>query len=135
MKKHISIFGSTGSIGINALKIAELLSNEIKIKYLTANSNFELLIDQTIKYKPKSICLADEKYYKNLKKGLGAKQVEILVGRQGLLELSKKKDVDVMLNGLVGAAGMEPTLYALEAGVECCFGKQGKPCNGWRYHK
>ncbi len=117
MQKHISILGSTGSIGINALEIAELFSNEIKIKYLTANANFELLIEQTKKYKPKSICLADEKYYKNLKMGLGTKQVEILVGRQGLVELSKRKDVDVMLNGLVGAAGMEPTLYALEAGV------------------
>ena len=117
MQKRISILGSTGSIGINALEIAEIFSNEIKIKYLTANANFELLIEQTKKYKPKSICLADEKNYKNLKMGLGTKQVEILVGRQGLIELSKKKDVDVMLNGLVGAAGMEPTLYALEAGV------------------
>ena len=60
---------------------------------------------------------SDEKYYKNLKAGINSKQVEILVGRQGLIELSKRKDVDVMLNGLVGAAGMEPTLNAIESGV------------------
>ena len=117
MKKHISILGSTGSIGVNALKIAEFLSKEIKIEYLTANKNFELLIEQTKKNKPKSICLVDKKFYKNLKKGINTKQVEILVGREGLLEICKRKDVNVMLNGLVGASGMEPTLSAIKAGV------------------
>ena len=53
MKKHISILGSTGSIGVNALKIAEFLSKDIKIEYLTANKNFELLIEQTKKLKIK----------------------------------------------------------------------------------
>ena len=117
MKKHISILGSTGSIGVNALKISEFLSKEIKIEYLTANKNFELLIEQTKKNKPKSICLVDKRFYKNLKKGINTKQVEILVGREGLLEICKRKDVDVMLNGLVGASGMEPTLSAIKAGV------------------
>ena len=118
MEKYISIFGSTGSIGVNALKIAGLLSKDLKIKYLTANSNFQLLIEQTKEHKPKSICIVDERNYKNLKMGIDSKEVEILVGRQGLLELSKRNDVSVMMNGLVGAAGMEPTLNALEAGVD-----------------
>ena len=117
MKKRISILGSTGSIGINALKIADSLPDIIKIKNLTANSNFELLIEQTKKYNPRSICIVQEQFYKSLKEGVNSKQVEILVGRQGLIELCKQKDVDVMLNGLVGAAGMEPTLNALESGV------------------
>ena len=117
MKKHISILGSTGSIGVNALKIAEFLSKDIKIEYLTANKNFELLIEQTKKNKPKSICLVDKKFYKNLKKGINTKQVEILVGREGLLEICKREDVNLMLNGLVGASGMEPTLSAIKAGV------------------
>ena len=117
MKKYISILGSTGSIGVNALKIAEFLSKDIKVKYLTANKNFELLIEQTKKYKPKSICLVDKKLYKNLKLGINTKQVEILVGREGLIEISKRKDVNVMLNGLVGSSGMEPTLSAIKAGV------------------
>ena len=117
MKKHISILGSTGSIGVNALKITEFLSREIKIEYLTANKNFELLIEQTKKNKPKSICLVDKRFYKNLKKGINTKQVEILVGREGLLEICKRKDVNLMLNGLVGASGMEPTLFAIKAGV------------------
>ncbi len=117
MKKQISILGSTGSIGVNALKIAEFLSKDIKVKYLTANKNFELLIEQTSKYKPKSICLVDKNFYKNLKSGIDTKQVEILVGREGLIEISKRRDVDVMLNGLVGSPGMEPTLSAIKAGV------------------
>ena len=117
MKKHISILGSTGSIGANALKIAEFLSKDIKVKYLTANKNYELLIEQTNKYKPKSICLVDKKLYKNLKLGINTKQVEVLVGREGLIEISKRKDVNVMLNGLVGSSGMEPTLSAIKTGV------------------
>ena len=117
MKKHISILGSTGSIGVNALKIAEFLSKDIKVKYLTANKNYELLIEQTNKYKPKSICLVDKKLYKNLKLGINTKQVEVLVGREGLIEISKRKDVNVMLNGLVGSSGMEPTLSAIKTGV------------------
>ena len=117
MKKRISILGSTGSIGINALKIADSLPGIIKIKNLTANSNFELLIEQTKKYNPRSICIVQEQFYKSLKEGVNSKQVEILVGRQGLIEICKQNDVDVVLNGLVGAAGMEPTLNALESGV------------------
>ena len=117
MKKHIAILGSTGSIGMNALKIADSFSNIIKIESLTANSNFELLIEQTKKHNPRSICIVQEKFYKRLKAGVNSKQVEILVGRQGLTELCKRKDVDVILNGLVGAAGMEPTLNAIESGI------------------
>ena len=117
MKKYISVLGSTGSIGVNALKIAEFLSKDIKVKYLTANKNYELLIEQTNKYKPKSICLVDKKLYKNLKLGINTKQVEVLVGREGLIEISKRKDVNVMLNGLVGSSGMEPTLSAIKTGV------------------
>ena len=67
MEKYISIFGSTGSIGLNALKIVGLFSKNLKIKYLTANSNFQLLIEQTKEYKPQSICIVDERNYKNLK--------------------------------------------------------------------
>ena len=118
MKKHISILGSTGSIGVNALKIADSLNQEINVQYLTAYKNFELLTLQTKKFKPKSICLVDEKFYKDLKSGINTNQVELLIGREGLLEICKRKDVDVVLNGLVGAAGMEPTLFALEAGVD-----------------
>ena len=117
MKKHVSIFGSTGSIGISALKIADSLSDTIKIESLTANSSFELLIEQTKRHKPRSICIVQEEFYKDLKAGVNSKQVEILVGRQGLIELCKRKNVDVILNGLVGAAGMEPTLYAIESGI------------------
>tara|TARA_B100001248_G_scaffold255621_1_gene235592 strand:+ start:4658 stop:5803 length:1146 start_codon:yes stop_codon:yes gene_type:complete len=117
MKKHVSIFGSTGSIGISALKIADSFPDIIKIESLTANSSFELLIEQTKKHNPRSICIVQEEFYKDLKAGVNSKQVEILVGRQGLIELSRREDVDIMLNGLVGAAGMEPTLYAIESGV------------------
>ena len=117
MIKHLSILGSTGSIGVNALKIAKHLNKEIKIQYLTANTNFNLLIQQTKLFKPKSICIVDDTFYKEIKTELNTNDVELLVGREGLLEISRRKDVDIMLNGLVGAAGMEPTLFAINSGV------------------
>ena len=132
-EKHISILGSTGSIGINALKIADYLSDIIKIESLTANSNFQLLIEQTKRHNPRSICIVQEEFYKDLKAGVNSNQVEILVGRQGLIELSKRKNVDVMLNGLVGAAGMEPTLHAIQAGVNVALAN--KVCDGWWNYK
>tara|TARA_Y100001968_G_scaffold333922_1_gene401138 strand:- start:421 stop:1566 length:1146 start_codon:yes stop_codon:yes gene_type:complete len=117
MIKHLSILGSTGSIGVNALRIAKHLKEEIKIQYLTANTNFNLLIQQTKLFKPKSICIVDDIFYKKIKTELNTNDVELLVGREGLLEISRRKDVDIMLNGLVGAAGMEPTLSALNSGI------------------
>ena len=59
---------------------------------------------------------SSEQFIKSLA-GVNSRQVEILVGRQGLIELCKRKNIDIVLNGLVGAAGMEPTLYAIESGV------------------
>tara|TARA_X000001036_G_scaffold438466_1_gene486365 strand:- start:1353 stop:2498 length:1146 start_codon:yes stop_codon:yes gene_type:complete len=116
MLKRITILGSTGSIGVNAIKIIESLHEELTVQYLTANSNYELLIEQTKRLNPKSICLVDDTFYKNIKDAINTDEVELLIGREGLIEIAKREDVDVVLNGLVGAVGMEPTICALEAG-------------------
>lgn len=116
MLKRITILGSTGSIGVNAIKIIESLHEELTVQYLTANSNYKLLIEQTKRLNPKSICLVDDTFYKNIKDAINTDEVELLIGREGLIEIAKREDVDVVLNGLVGAVGMEPTICALEAG-------------------
>ena len=118
MQKRISILGSTGSIGVNALSIIAHLREEFTVEYLSANQNIELLIDQVITFNPKGICVVDEKSYQIFANRLKKFDIEILVGRQGLLEMSSRCDVDIMLNALVGASGMEPTINAIEAGVD-----------------
>ena len=118
MKRRISILGATGSIGVNALKVVSHLENELEVVYLSANKNMTLLIKQIKKYKPKAVCIVDEESYNQVKQEVQLLNTEILFGRSGLLELAKRSDVDVMLNALVGAPGMEPTLLAIKAGVD-----------------
>ena len=118
MKRRISILGATGSIGVNALKVVSHLENELEVVYLSANKNMTLLINQIKKYQPKAVCIVDEESYNQVKEEVQSLNIEILFGRSGLLELAKRSDVDVMLNALVGAPGMEPTLLAIKAGVD-----------------
>ncbi len=118
MKKRISIFGSTGSIGINALAVVDHLSDQFKIVILTANRQWETLVQQTIKYRPETICLVDETHADKVRDALSHLDIEIVFGRDGLLELASRKNTDLMLNALVGSAGMEPTFRAVTAGVD-----------------
>ena len=118
MKRRISILGATGSIGVNALKVVSHLENELEVVYLSANKNMTLLIKQIKKYQPKAVCIVDEDSYHKVKEEIQSFNIEILCGRSGLLELSKRSDVDVLLNALVGGPGMEPTLLAIKAGVD-----------------
>ena len=118
MKRKISILGATGSIGVNALKVVSHLENELEVVYLSANKNMILLMKQIKKYQPKAVCIVDEESYNQVKEEVQSLNIEILFGRSGLLELAKRSDVDVMLNALVGAPGMEPTLLAIKAGVD-----------------
>ena len=118
MKRRISILGATGSIGVNALKVVSHLENELEVVYLSANKNMTLFLKQIKKYQPKAVCIVDEESYNQVKEEVQSLNIEILFGRSGLLELAKRSDVDVMLNALVGAPGMEPTLLAIKAGVD-----------------
>ena len=118
MSKRISILGSTGSIGVNALKVGSHLKDELDIIYLSANRNTKLLIQQAKEFQPKAVCIVDESAFPDVQNALMHLDIEILTGREGLLELAARDDVDILLNGLVGTPGMEPTLKAIEAGID-----------------
>ena len=118
MSKRISILGSTGSIGANALKVSSHLKDELYIIYLSANKNAKLLIQQAKEFQPKAICIVDESAFPDVQNALIDLDIEILTGREGLLELAARDDVDILLNGLVGTSGMEPTYKAIEAGID-----------------
>jgi len=118
MGRKISILGATGSIGVNTLKVVDSLKEEIEIKYLTAKNNAKLLIKQALKHRPSAVGILDENAGKLVKEKLEKEQIEVLIGRAGLLEIAGRTDVDLMFNGLVGSSGMEPTLYAIQSGVD-----------------
>ena len=118
MKKKISILGSTGSIGVNALNVIRNISKNFKIRHLTGNTNSELMIEQSREFNPDSIVMINEAAAEKVKKELVNDGVEVLSGRNNLLKIAKNKSVDLVLNALVGSHGMEPTLNAVKAGVD-----------------
>ncbi len=116
--KKISILGSTGSIGINALEVIDHLGDAFSITALSANKNGKQLVEQAKKYYPDSIAIVDEDAALYVESELKNSGIKIFTGRNGLLEMACRNDVDIMLNGLVGSLGMEPTLNAVKAGVD-----------------
>ena len=116
MKKKITILGSTGSIGVNALNVINNL--DIDVIGLSANTNSKLLIEQAKKFQPESVSIVDEDAYLIVKDALKNTSIDVLCGKNGLLEISSRDDVDLVLNAIVGSSGMLPTVYAIRAGAD-----------------
>ena len=116
--KRLSILGSTGSIGVSTLNVVRNLEEKIFIKYLTANSNSELLIKQAIEFRPETVVIVNKGKVNIVKESVEKFGIDVMVGREGLIECAKDSDVDILLNGLVGSAGMEPTFQAVKSGVD-----------------
>ena len=116
--KNITILGSTGSIGVNALNILRNIELDFKISYLTANHNADLMINQCKEFHPKAVIMIDEKSAEKVYQEVSKEGIEVLVGRENLLNIVKDESVDVVLNSLVGASGMEPTYNAINVGVD-----------------
>ena len=118
MSKKVSVLGSTGSIGVNTLSVIDTFKEEFEVVYLSTFQNNKMIIEQAKKYKPKAVVIVDDSYAEDVKGSLSEEDIEILIGRDGLLEISKRDDIDLVMNGLVGSAGMEPTINALNANVD-----------------
>ena len=115
--KNISILGSTGSIGTQALEVVDICT-DICVKGLSANSNVKLLEQQIRKYKPDVACICDETLYKNLKDSVSDTQTRITSGMEGLCEISTLDSIDAVLTSVVGNIGLIPTVAAINAGKD-----------------
>lgn len=113
--KSITILGSTGSIGTQALGIAE--AHSINIQAIAAHSNVNLLAEQARKFKPKYVCIYDENLYIDLKEKLSDTDTSILTGMNGLCEIAELENIDIMLNSVVGMVGLIPTISAINKGT------------------
>ncbi len=118
MKKNIAILGSTGSIGTQALEVVDAFPDRFTVSVLTGGRNIELLIAQAIKYKPKYVVVAHDEAIHQLKAGLVDLDIIILSGNQGLVEVVQDPDIDLVLNAIVGSAGLEPTCKAICSGKD-----------------
>ena len=117
--KNIVILGSTGSIGTNSLEVIRSLLNEgmeVDVHALAAGSNIELLVKQACEFKPRQVSIADEELVPVVKEQFGELDIDVLWGPQGLVDLVTDSFCDTVINGLVGAAGLVPTLEALGSG-------------------
>ncbi len=116
MNKKLSILGSTGSIGTQALEVAKKCGFEVTA--LTASSSTKELEMQIREFKPKLAALVDEEAAKDLAVRVSDTGTKVLGGIQGICECAREKDTDVVLNSIVGMAGLLPTLDAIEEGKD-----------------
>src|SRR5437879_7746207 len=116
--RSITILGSTGSIGTQALDVVRRHPERVKIVGLSAaGMNQELLVGQAREFLPPFIAIADENASADVKAKLGqVKGVELIVGPDAAEIIAAKTDADFVLNGLVGSAGLAPTMAALQNG-------------------
>jgi 1-deoxy-D-xylulose-5-phosphate reductoisomerase len=114
--KRIAIFGSTGSIGRQALEVIESNSDKFSVEVLTAHNNYELLAEQAQKFNPNVVVIADESKYALLKEALGSTAVKVFAGAKALEEVASMDCFDMMLAAIVGYAGLRPTLNAIANG-------------------
>lgn len=115
-QRQIAILGSTGSIGQQALEVIDQNPEFFQVSVLTANRSADLLIQQALKYEPNTVVIGDEQYYQAVNEALSPKAIKVFAGRQALNEVVGLSEIDVVLTGMVGFSGLEPTIKAIEAG-------------------
>lgn len=116
MKRRIAIFGSTGSIGTQALDVITANPDRFSAEVLTAHGNEELLIEQALKFNPNIVVIGDEKKYLKVKEALASTDIKVFAGDKALEEVAGMDCYDLMLAAIVGYAGLRPTLKALDSG-------------------
>ena len=115
-KKRIAVFGSTGSIGTQALSVIEANAKLFSVEILTAQTNDTLLIQQALKFKPNAVVIGDESKYQVVKSALASTDVKVFTGEKALEEVADFDEYDMMIAGIVGFAGLKPTLKAVDKG-------------------
>ena len=116
MQKRIALFGSTGSIGTQALAVIEANPQLFTAEVLTAQQNDELLIKQALQFQPNIVVIGDESRYQKVKQALAGTDTKVFAGEKALEEVAAMDCYDLMLAGIVGFAGLKPTLQAVEQG-------------------
>jgi 1-deoxy-D-xylulose-5-phosphate reductoisomerase len=116
-RKRVVVLGATGSIGDSTLKVAHDIPERMEIVGLAANSNAEKLAAAANKTRAPTICLVEETKIDVLKSKLEY-QPKILVGEEGLREIAKLENADMVLIAIVGTAGLHPALDAIESGKD-----------------
>lgn len=116
--KKISILGSTGSIGVNTLDVVERNPEQFEVLGMAAGSNVDVFAEQIRKFHPKVVSIFDTSKVEALKQKLNGLDVEILTGQEGSVKVASIPEVDLVVSGMVGCAGLVPSFAAVQSGKD-----------------
>ena len=116
----LTVLGATGSIGINTLEIVRQFPHKFKIEALSCRSSIECLVEQIKEFQPRLVCVDNSEQASELRETFRDRNsgivTEFVWGVEGLIKISSDPEVDLVVAGIVGAAGLQPTYSAVQAG-------------------
>lgn len=116
--KRLAILGATGSIGTQTLQVIDAFPGRFEVVLLAGHSNWQLLLQQAEQYHPACVVLTEPLAYEKFRQENKNQQLTVLCGLNGVLQALEQFPVDMMVGAMSGAAGIEPTLKALELGID-----------------
>lgn len=114
--KGVAILGSTGSIGRQALDVIERNPGRWRVVALAAGRRADLLINQALRFRPDAVAVGDPEAFVRVREALADEGVRVLAGADGVVELSRLPEAEIVVSGMVGSAGLPPTYEAVRAG-------------------
>ena len=114
--RGIAILGSTGSIGTQALEVVREQGQALHVEVLSAQSNADLLVQQSLEFKPNAVVIGDTSKWKQVNDALFDAGVKVYSGAEALEQVVEADGIDMILTAMVGSAGLKPTLRAINAG-------------------
>ena len=114
--RGIAILGSTGSIGTQALEVVREQQDALHVEVLSAHRNADLLIAQAKEFKPNAVVIGDDAKWKQVNDALFDDGIKVYSGAEALEQVVEVDGIDMVLTAMVGAAGLKPTLRAIDAG-------------------
>lgn len=118
--RSITLLGSTGSVGCSTLDLVSRARDRFRLEALTAGSNVDLLVEQALAFRPAVAVIADQTHYQTLKERLAGSGIEAAAGAGAVIEAAQRPS-DLTMAGIVGAAGLPPTLAAIRRGTSVAF--------------
>ena len=114
--RNIAILGSTGSIGRQTLDIIAEYDDRFRACLLVANNNADLLIEQSLRFLPDVVVIANQEHYAKVKDALARKPIKVMCGNDAIADAVMAPEIDVVVTAMVGYSGLLPTIRAIEAG-------------------
>lgn len=133
MKQQLAILGSTGSIGVQTLDIVRENPERFEVRVLTAGHNWQLLAQQARAFDADTVVIADKNCYAQLRDALSDTDTKIYAGDEALEQIAAAGDTEVVVNALVGYAGLRPTVAAIGAGKKLALANKESLVVGGEY--